>query len=180
MGKPPRANRGRPSTLVEPRLPGILNKNSFRFYPEKGEGRDQGGIDQKTGGNPNNAGNRFNRLPMKKNDRSFWALMTTQFLGAFNDNVFQIVIALLITHWMTAEKARSLVAISGGVFAAPFLLFSLGAGRLADRWSKARVVVVAKDRGSGGRRTSVNGTLPEKCAGPLGRPFSVGGPKRLF
>ncbi|MBP9128508.1 MAG: MFS transporter, partial [Elusimicrobia bacterium] len=81
---------------------------------------------------------------MKKNDRSFWALMTTQFLGAFNDNVFQIVIALLITHWMTAEAARSLVAISGGVFAAPFLLFSLGAGRLADRWSKARVVVAAK------------------------------------
>jgi acyl-[acyl-carrier-protein]-phospholipid O-acyltransferase/long-chain-fatty-acid--[acyl-carrier-protein] ligase len=81
---------------------------------------------------------------MKKNDRSFLALMATQFLGAFNDNVFQIVIALLITHWMSAEKARSLVAISGGVFAAPFLLFSLGAGRLADRWSKARVVVVAK------------------------------------
>lgn len=81
---------------------------------------------------------------MKKNDRSFWALMTTQFLGAFNDNVFQIVIALLITHWMSTEAARSLVAVSGAVFAAPFLMFSLGAGRLADRWSKARVVVAAK------------------------------------
>jgi MFS family permease len=81
---------------------------------------------------------------MNKSNRSFKALMVTQFLGAFNDNVFQIVIALLITHWMSEEKARSLVAISGAVFAAPFLIFSLGAGRLADRWSKARVVVLAK------------------------------------
>jgi acyl-[acyl-carrier-protein]-phospholipid O-acyltransferase/long-chain-fatty-acid--[acyl-carrier-protein] ligase len=81
---------------------------------------------------------------MNRNDRSFRALMTTQFFGAFNDNVFKIVIALLITHWVSPEKARSLVAVSGAVFAAPFLLFSLGAGRLADRWSKARVVVAAK------------------------------------
>nr|MBP9699124.1 hypothetical protein [Elusimicrobiota bacterium] len=40
---------------------------------------------------------------LKKRNRSFKALMVTQFLGAFNDNVFQIVIALLITHWMTQE-----------------------------------------------------------------------------
>jgi acyl-[acyl-carrier-protein]-phospholipid O-acyltransferase/long-chain-fatty-acid--[acyl-carrier-protein] ligase len=81
---------------------------------------------------------------MAKNNRSFWALMTTQFFGAFNDNLFKITIALLITHWMSEEATRSLVPISGGVFAAPFLLFSLGAGRLADRWSKTRVVVTVK------------------------------------
>ncbi|TXH28998.1 MAG: MFS transporter [Elusimicrobia bacterium] len=76
--------------------------------------------------------------------RSFWALMTTQFFAAFNDNVFQAVAALLIVRWRGEAASRELVALSGLLFALPFLLFSLSAGRLADRWSKARVVVWTK------------------------------------
>jgi acyl-[acyl-carrier-protein]-phospholipid O-acyltransferase/long-chain-fatty-acid--[acyl-carrier-protein] ligase len=117
---------------------------------------------------------------MKKNDRSFWALMTTQFLGAFNDNVFQIVIALLITHWMTAEEGAKSGRHLRWRVCAPFLLFSLGAGRLADRWSKARVVVVAKTGGPGGRGSFVDGVVLEECPNPIGRSLFVGRPKRLF
>ncbi len=80
----------------------------------------------------------------KTRKKSFWALMVTQFFGAFNDNVFQIVVALLVIKWMDEASAKKMVAMSGVVFAAPFLLFSLGAGRLADRWSKARIIVLTK------------------------------------
>ncbi len=85
---------------------------------------------------------------MKANEqhkKSFWALMATQFFGAFNDNVFQIVVALLVVQWVTDPIAKNkLVTASGFVFAAPFLLFSLAAGRMADRWSKARIIVAVK------------------------------------
>jgi acyl-[acyl-carrier-protein]-phospholipid O-acyltransferase/long-chain-fatty-acid--[acyl-carrier-protein] ligase len=80
----------------------------------------------------------------RDDDRSFWLLMGVQFLAAFNDNVFQIILALLLARWSDPERGRDLVNLSGAVFAAPFLLFSLGAGRLADRWSKRRVVVLTK------------------------------------
>jgi MFS family permease len=76
--------------------------------------------------------------------RSFWALIVTQFLAAFNDNVFQIVAALLIIRWLEESAAKSLVAASGIIFSAPFLLFSLVAGRLADRFSKSRILVLTK------------------------------------
>lgn len=79
-----------------------------------------------------------------RSSRSFRALMTAQFFAAFNDNVFQAVAALLIVRWRGESASRELVALSGLVFALPFLLFSLAAGRLADRWSKARVVVWTK------------------------------------
>src|SRR3990167_1491636 len=75
---------------------------------------------------------------------SFRALMLTQFFAAFNDNVFQIVVALLIIQWMDDASAKRLVATSGVIFAAPFLMFSLAAGRMADRWSKARIIVLTK------------------------------------
>ncbi|MBK7544373.1 MAG: MFS transporter [Elusimicrobia bacterium] len=79
-----------------------------------------------------------------RSTRSFRALMTAQFFAAFNDNVFQAVAALLIVRWRGEAASRELVALSGLVFALPFLMFSLAAGRLADRWSKARVVVLTK------------------------------------
>lgn len=80
----------------------------------------------------------------KNHDRSFRALMVTQFFGAFNDNVFQVVVALLLVRWLDELAARKLVAVSGIVFALPFLMFSLAAGRLADRWSKRKIIVMTK------------------------------------
>ncbi|MCG3204710.1 MAG: Lysophospholipid transporter LplT [Elusimicrobia bacterium] len=83
-------------------------------------------------------------FPLRTDKRSFWALMLTQFCGAFNDNLVKIVVALLLVRWMSAEDAKTWVAVSGAVFAIPFLLFSLASGRIADRWSKARVMLLAK------------------------------------
>ncbi len=77
--------------------------------------------------------------------KSFWALMIAQFFGAFNDNVFKVLVTLLIVQWVHDEIVRAqLVDLSGAVFVAPFLLFSMVAGRLADRVPKPQVVVGTK------------------------------------
>jgi acyl-[acyl-carrier-protein]-phospholipid O-acyltransferase/long-chain-fatty-acid--[acyl-carrier-protein] ligase len=77
--------------------------------------------------------------------KSFWALIATQFFGAFNDNIFKVAVALLVVKWIDDPVVRNnWVTASGVVFVTPFLLFSLVAGRMADRWSKAQVMRATK------------------------------------
>ena len=77
--------------------------------------------------------------------KSFWALMVTQFFGAFNDNVLKVLVTLLIVQWVQDESMREqLVDLTGVVFVAPFLLFSMVAGRIADRVGKPRVIIATK------------------------------------
>ena len=79
--------------------------------------------------------------------RGFWALFTTQFLGAFNDNLFKTALAVAIT-FEAASLGKlgptSLVALSGGLLILPFALFSALAGQLADRYPKQRLIVLTK------------------------------------
>jgi acyl-[acyl-carrier-protein]-phospholipid O-acyltransferase/long-chain-fatty-acid--[acyl-carrier-protein] ligase len=70
----------------------------------------------------------------------FW----TQFLGAFNDNLFKIVVSMLAVHMVTAGRAGRELSIVSAVFILPFLLFSGYAGQLADVYSKRTVLVVSK------------------------------------
>jgi acyl-[acyl-carrier-protein]-phospholipid O-acyltransferase/long-chain-fatty-acid--[acyl-carrier-protein] ligase len=67
-------------------------------------------------------------------------MTVTQFLGAFNDNLFKQLMLLLSLK--VAAQDRQPVAMF--VFSAPFLLFSGYAGYLADRHSKRTVIVLAK------------------------------------
>src|SRR3954462_10413129 len=86
-------------------------------------------------------------LPELYHDKSFWGMATTQFLGAFNDNLFKQLLLLLATPTAieraagTASDKQSLAMV---VFAVPFLIFSGIAGFLCDRVSKRVVVVGAK------------------------------------
>jgi len=68
----------------------------------------------------------------------------TQFLGAFNDNLFKIVVSMLAVHAATADSAGRQLSLVGIVFILPFLLFSGYAGQLADVYSKRTVLVVTK------------------------------------
>src|SRR6266576_5314928 len=68
----------------------------------------------------------------------------TQFLGAFNDNLFKIVVSMLAVHMVTASRAGHELSIVSAVFILPFLLFSGYAGQLADVYSKRTVLVVSK------------------------------------
>lgn len=73
--------------------------------------------------------------------KSFWALIVTQFFGAFNDNVLKTLVTLLIMAWVEDTHARNtLVSASGAIFVAPFLIFSMIAGRVSDRIGKPAVI----------------------------------------
>lgn len=84
---------------------------------------------------------------MKKSTSHFGfkALLATQFLGAFNDNAFKLIISLLaIKSFFQHGSGTFYLSISGAIFILPFLLFSTYAGFLADRYSKKTIIVSAK------------------------------------
>ncbi|MEO8603410.1 MAG: MFS transporter [bacterium] len=75
--------------------------------------------------------------------RRFGGLFWAQFLGAFNDNLFKNALIILIAYQGTSLfglGAEQLVALSGGVFILPFVLFSATAGQLADRYRKSSLL----------------------------------------
>lgn len=72
-------------------------------------------------------------------------MTATQFLGAFNDNLFkQLMLLLAIPVGAAAALEQDRQAVATIVFALPFILFSGYAGFLSDRYSKRRVIVLSK------------------------------------
>lgn len=77
--------------------------------------------------------------------RGFWSLIATQFQGAFSDNAFKtLVIFLIVGLGLSADERDRLVAVVGALFALSFVLFSMGGGYLADRFSKRTVTIATK------------------------------------
>jgi len=81
--------------------------------------------------------------------RGFWSLMGTQFQNAFSDNALKQLIILVLLAGATAsaageKKNDELVAMVTAVFSAPFILFAMLGGWLADRNSKQRIMVYVK------------------------------------
>jgi MFS family permease len=74
--------------------------------------------------------------------RRFSALFTTQFLGAFNDNVYKNALIIFITFEAARDAAARamLVTVSAGVFILPFVLFSAWAGQIADKLEKSSLI----------------------------------------
>ena len=79
--------------------------------------------------------------------RRFAPFFATQFLGAFNDNLFKNALVVLLTfqaaHWTTL-KPELLANLAAGIFILPFFLFSATAGQLADKYDKARLARLVK------------------------------------
>ena len=77
--------------------------------------------------------------------RGFWSLIATQFQGAFNENALKFLAIYLILA-IEKDKAQRdrLEFLVGVLFAAPFILFSLSGGYLADRFSKRSVTMWTK------------------------------------
>lgn len=74
--------------------------------------------------------------------RRFAPLFVTQFLGAFNDNLLKSALAIFVTFRLADESAldaSTLVMLAGGLFIAPFFIFSGASGTLADRVDKAAI-----------------------------------------
>ncbi len=78
--------------------------------------------------------------------RRFLPLFTTQFLGAFNDNLFKQAMVLFATYsiFSDPEVEQGFNAVATGLSTLPFLLFSALAGQLADTHDKARIIRLVK------------------------------------
>ena len=80
--------------------------------------------------------------------RGFLALMATQGFTVLNDNLFKQVVLLLAVNVQLSTTSdgfcNDLQACTGMLFAIPFLLFGTFAGDLADRFSKRRMILIAK------------------------------------
>ena len=72
--------------------------------------------------------------------RRFLPFFVTQFLGAFNDNIFRNGLVILITFQgvlIAGMDASQLANVAGALFIFPFFLFSATAGQLADKYEKS-------------------------------------------
>lgn len=88
-------------------------------------------------------------------NRSFWGMLITQFLGAFNDNVYKQLVLLMAmpvtvvaanaaADAATQQQGEDLQGWATFVFSLPFVLFSGYAGYLSDRFSKTPIIVYSK------------------------------------
>lgn len=79
--------------------------------------------------------------------RRFLPIFLTQFLGAFNDNLFKNALVILITFRLAERynvNAQILITIVAGLFILPFFLFSSLAGELADKYEKSFLIHIIK------------------------------------
>jgi 1-acyl-sn-glycerol-3-phosphate acyltransferase len=80
--------------------------------------------------------NQFSLLKQRRFAPFFW----TQFLGAFNDNLFKTALVVIITFdalsWTTMAPS-TITNLIPGLFILPYVVFSATAGQLADKFEKS-------------------------------------------
>jgi MFS family permease len=114
----------------------------------------------------------FNAQPTLYRDRAFWGMTVTQFLGAFNDNLFKQIVmflsivtigaaaitvdepaavvppgpvdAALAVDPVAQSKVTDRQGTADTIFGIPFLLVTGYAGYLADRYSKRSIIISCK------------------------------------
>jgi MFS family permease len=78
--------------------------------------------------------------------RRFLPLFVTQFLGAFNDNLFKAAMVMLVIYqiYNDPKQEAGFSGLAGILFILPFFLFSALAGQLADSRDKAWLIRIVK------------------------------------
>ncbi|MEC5210139.1 MFS family permease [Psychrobacter sp. PL15] len=74
--------------------------------------------------------------------RRFSAMFFTQFLGAFNDNVFKQALILVLTYTAASQMGVAvsiLNNLAAMLFILPYFLFSALAGQIADKFEKSKL-----------------------------------------
>ena len=72
--------------------------------------------------------------------RRFLPYFCTQFLGAFNDNIYKSALIIMVTYRLVSENQGVLVNVAAILFILPFFLFGSLAGQLADKYEKAWLI----------------------------------------
>jgi len=79
--------------------------------------------------------------------RRFLPLFITQFLGAFNDNVYKNALVILVAFHaasLSSLSAPTLSNLAQALFILPFFLFSATAGQIADKLEKSFLIRLVK------------------------------------
>jgi acyl-[acyl-carrier-protein]-phospholipid O-acyltransferase/long-chain-fatty-acid--[acyl-carrier-protein] ligase len=79
--------------------------------------------------------------------RRFLPLFITQFLGAFNDNLYKNALVVLITYFLASKLSvdpQILVTFTGCLLILPMFLFSATAGSIADKFEKSNLIRIIK------------------------------------
>ena len=80
-----------------------------------------------------------------RSDRGFWALIATQFQGAFSDNILRnLLLAMIVGMGLGKDERDTFVSMVTFLFSMPFVLFSMTGGWLADHFSKRQVTIWTK------------------------------------
>lgn len=79
-----------------------------------------------------------------KRPSSFAFLNATQFLGALNDNFYKGLIIYLLLDLSGPDDKTKVMSLAGAFFVLPFLMLSTSAGKLADSYSKSRIIILTK------------------------------------
>lgn len=80
-------------------------------------------------------------------EKRFRPFFFTQFLGAFNDNVFKTALITLVTFragQLTDLDGKTLATLLPGLFILPFFLFSATCGQIADKFEKSGLARLVK------------------------------------
>jgi len=96
--------------------------------------------------------------------RRFLPLFVTQFLGAFNDNLFKTSMVLFATYAILndAGAESTFNAVATALAIVPFFLLSALAGQLADSHDKARIIRMVKTAEIGIMAVGSGGLLAAK------------------
>ncbi len=78
--------------------------------------------------------------------RRFSPLFFTQFLNAFNDNLYKNAMVLFVVYQVLSNEAAEtwFSALATGIFTLPFFTLSAVSGQLADAHDKARIIRIVK------------------------------------
>src|SRR5579871_373552 len=90
-------------------------------------------------------GNTLSQSTNKNWRRSFWALIVTQFQGAFSLNVLRYLLTFMVMgKALSQASSDALVSLITLLFFVPLVIFSMAGGFLADRFSKRQVTIATK------------------------------------
>ena len=101
--------------------------------------------DSDTTAAPDTTGERLTQFQLLATPR-LAPLFVTQFLGAFNDNLFKAALLVLFVYGGLVAEDRSDIAVNAAaiLFILPFFLFSATAGELSDKYEKSRLIRLVK------------------------------------
>ncbi len=118
----------------------------------------------------------------RRSERGFWALIATQFQGAYSDNILRnLLLAMIVGMGLGTSERDSFVSMVTFLFSMPFVLFSMTGGWLADRFSKRQVTLGTKVMEIGAMTLATIGLAaqsPTGGAGGIGTGGDAGGSLR--